>query len=450
MASNARGTSDTAEGMPTKRLFIDTLVRDIDLAASIVDLIDNSIDGAKRIKPQQNFQNLWVNITLNGQEFVVADNCGGIDLEIARKYAFRFGRDENYKGEVKNSVGHFGVGMKRTLFKIAQKFTVASVTKTTKFQLVLDVSQWEKEKEWDFPLTHVEKSSVKPNKAVGTFIEANKLRPDAAEQFALTKFVNEVRERVRRAHSRAISKGIKIDFNGETLTAEDFFLRKSAQIKPLQLVGEVAAERNRGKVKYRILAGVDDRSSSLSGWYVFCNDRLLLWADQSAMTGWGEAPAPKFHQQFNYFRGYVFLDSKDAGVLPWNTTKTGVSEDSEIYAQVRPIMRDATRKVIDFLNELRKEEVAHENNTIAETPLHDHLKNTKRLSVTDSDTFKESAKFVWPKSAVKRPAGTKERRITYKVPLAEFEAVKGALNASSPEEVGLDTFKYYYSVEIEG
>lgn len=450
MASTTRDVSSTAQGMPTKRLFIDTLVRDIDLAASIVDLIDNSIDGAKRVKPREKFTGLWVKITLNARQFVVEDNCGGIDLDIAQKYAFRFGRDDDYKGEVKHSVGHFGVGMKRTLFKIAQSFTVSSVTQFTKFQLVLDVDQWEKEKDWDFKLTHVVKSAAKPNSTVGTVIEVTQFRPEAAEQFAITRFVNEVRERIRRAHSHAISQGLKIEFNGEELTAEDFWLKKSGQIKPLQMTGELAVEGSREKVKYRLVAGVDERDSDLAGWYVFCNDRLLLWADQSAVTGWGEKPAPKFHQQFNYFRGYAYLDAKDAGLLPWNTTKTGISEDSDVYMRVHTLMRDATRSVIDFLNELRKEEVAHSDGTIDETPLHDYLKATKRLAVSDPAAFKDSAKFVWPVGAVKRPAGAKERRISYTVPVAEFDAVKRALEVTSPEDVGLETFKYFYSLEIEG
>lgn len=436
--------------MPTKRLFIDTLVRDIDLAASIVDLIDNSIDGAKRVKPSEKFTGLWVKITLNARQFVVEDNCGGIALEIAQKYAFRFGRDDSHQGEVKHSVGHFGVGMKRTLFKIARSFTISSVTRSTKFQLVLDVDRWEKEKDWDFKLTHVVKSAVKPNSPVGTFIEVTQFRPEAAEHFAISRFVNEVRERIRRAHSHAISQGLKIEFNGETLTAEDFWLSKSGQIKPMQLTGELPVDESREKVKYRIIAGVDERDSGLAGWYVFCNDRLLLWADQSDITGWGLSPAPKFHQQFNYFRGYAYLDAKDAGLLPWNTTKTGISEDSDVYMRIQALMRDAARSVIDFLNELRKEEVAHSDGNIDETPLHDYLKATKRAAASDPTAFKDSAKFTWPSGAVIRPAGAKERRISYKVPVTDFDAVKRALEVTSPEEVGLETFRYFHSVEVEG
>jgi hypothetical protein len=40
---------------------------------------------------------------------------------------------------------------------------------------------------------------------------------------------------------------------------------------------------------------------------------------------------PKFHGQFARFRGYVFLDAEDASLLPWNTTKTGVDTDTDVW-----------------------------------------------------------------------------------------------------------------------
>lgn len=447
--ATAKQVAPTALGMPTKRLFIDTLVRDIDLAASIVDLIDNSIDGAKRVRPKEKFAGLWVKITLTSDQFIVEDNCGGIDLETAKKYAFRFGRDDKYEGEVKHSVGHFGVGMKRTLFKVAEKFTVSSVTKLTKFQLVLDVKQWEKRKDWDFPLSHVVKSS-KPNANVGTTIEVSLLRQEAADQFLLVNFVNEVRERIRRAHSQAIARGLRIEFNGVALTGADFCIKMSRQIKPFKLEGEMPVDGSKEKVRFRLLAGVDERDSDLAGWYVFCNDRLVLWADQSHITGWGEAPAQKFHQQFNHFRGYAYLDAKDAGLLPWNTTKTGMSEDSDVHLRLKGHMSDAIRSVTDFLNELRKEEVWRKENTIDETPLQDAVDEAESKSASDLELFTTcKEKFVWPSKAAKRPVGEKERRVSYKVPEQKLQQVMRALDVSRIEDAGLATFDFYYSAEIE-
>ena len=39
------------EATPEKRFFVSMLVKDIELIPAIVDLVDNSIDGAKRLRP---------------------------------------------------------------------------------------------------------------------------------------------------------------------------------------------------------------------------------------------------------------------------------------------------------------------------------------------------------------------------------------------------------------
>ena len=94
------------QGNPTKAFFIEMITRDISIKDAILDLLDNSIDGANAIKPNS-YKGLYIDITINGKEFVVKDNCGGFSLEIAKRYAFRFGRPEE---EIlpNGTVGRFG------------------------------------------------------------------------------------------------------------------------------------------------------------------------------------------------------------------------------------------------------------------------------------------------------------------------------------------------------
>ena len=68
------------EGNPTKKFFIEMITRDISIEDAIIDLLDNSIDGANRINPE-NYTDLWINLTINDKEFVIQDNCGGFSLE---------------------------------------------------------------------------------------------------------------------------------------------------------------------------------------------------------------------------------------------------------------------------------------------------------------------------------------------------------------------------------
>ena len=82
----------TVNANPTKEFFISMLTRDIDIKAAILELIDNSIDGAKRLRPEGDYRNLYIKIDFDKDHFLIQDNCGGMGIDIATEYAFRFGR----------------------------------------------------------------------------------------------------------------------------------------------------------------------------------------------------------------------------------------------------------------------------------------------------------------------------------------------------------------------
>lgn len=434
---------------PTKRLFIDTLVRDVDLVSAIVDLVDNCVDGARRLRPNTDFAGLAVFMSIGPDRFKLQDNCGGIPLEVAKTYAFRFGRGEKHVGAVSHSVGHFGVGMKRTLFKIAEKFTVHSVTSTDQFTLHLDVDSWKKSAPWEFTLTDVARSDQPVNRPVGTSIEIGKIKPEISDQFAIELFQKEVRERIRIAHSWAMHRGLRIFFNDSELTPEDLTIKISSQIQPIVRRGEFKLKD--GVVTYSIVAGVGEKSSvrdtDLSGWYVFCNGRLLLRADQSPQTGWGVKPAPAFHQQFSWFRGYLFLDSDNPGLLPWNTTKTGISEDSDVYRKVKSQMSDIIFDVTRFLNNVRVEEKSFDRGDITTQPLLSAIERADDEPITSrTKELPLREKFAYPVKQQKIGAVVRERRVSYTVPAEKLQAVMESIGAKTPAEAGLKTFEYYHDL----
>jgi DNA topoisomerase VI subunit B len=129
---------NTVNASPTKEFFITMSVRDIELVDAVADLVDNCVDGARRIRPAGNFTGLWVRIEVSNRHFRIADNCGGISVDIARNYAFRFGRPKEFKPS-KHSIGQFGIGMKRALFKIGKEFVVDSSTASSRFVLTVNV-----------------------------------------------------------------------------------------------------------------------------------------------------------------------------------------------------------------------------------------------------------------------------------------------------------------------
>lgn len=178
------------------------------------------------------------------------------------------------------------------------------------------------------------------------------------------------------------------------------------------------------------------RTQSRAGWYLFCNDRLLLAADKTALTGWGSAAAA-YHPQYRLFRGYAFLRSEDSSLLPWNTTKTGVDEDSQVFRSVQREMFAALRMGQAVLNRLKDERQTRE---AEDRPL---LAALSAAAATELKDLPDSDRFVLPPAPRRRRAPTDVKSIQYAVGLSEFQRVAAELGTTSGSEVGRQTFQHF-------
>ena len=452
--------SDTDDGdsefiidaMPTKELFIDMLTRDIALIPAIIDLVDNCADGAKKIKGEGSLLGLWARLEISPQEFRIADNCGGISVQTARDYAFRFGRASGAPS-VKHSVGQFGVGMKRAIFKMGENFRVESTTSTTRFVVEVDVKKWAKLPKWKFEFAELDEAGSYSDEK-GTIISVTSLHQDVADEFGLSTFETELGNELKAKLQDPIARGLAVTLNGIPLNAEPLTMLSDDQLAPVfkQLV-----YKKLGKpVTVKLYCGLGRSSSrneerAEAGWHVFCNGRLILEGDKSAVTGWGEEvedviSIPGFHGQYNHLRGFAYFDSDDPGRLPWNTTKTGLNTDSPVYRAVKLEMMTLMRPVVDFLNRL-KEEKQGKDDPDEMGPLESILEDATPTPIA---TIVTRSSFIAPSAKPKRkPSGPTMQKIQYDAPLDEVLSVKKALKATSWKEVGEKTFRYFYNAEVE-
>lgn len=176
---------------PTKDLFIEMLVKDISLIRSIIDLVDNSLDGAKRLKGDGPYTGLWVRLEITEDQLRIIDNCGGIPVSVARDYAFRFGRPEDMQATTR-SIGQFGVGMKRALFKIGNVFSVRSTAKDSSFFMEVNVSEWKSDKDtWQFKFSDYQENQNNKSEDLGTEIVVTEIhKQDIGREFRQDKFIN--------------------------------------------------------------------------------------------------------------------------------------------------------------------------------------------------------------------------------------------------------------------
>lgn len=444
----------TIDAMPTKELFIAMLTRDVALIPAIIDLADNCTDGARRVKGDGSWSGMDVTIAAKSDKFVISDNCGGMDVDTAQNTAFRFGREAGFVPD-KGEVGRFGVGMKRGLFKMGKHFHIRATTKKTQFDVTIDVDKWACDNVWKFKFDKppVESGNFAAEDR-GTTLTVTKLHAQVAEHFKDDQFIQELREKLTSRLETSLVKGLSVTVNGISLQAHARTLVAGKGFSPARK--KFTVKGNSGKsVTVELLCGVghassDNSARAESGWYVFCNGRMLLEANKEKETGWGvedDESIPAYHPQFNDFRGYAYLDADDAADLPWNTTKTALDTDHSVYRRVRQEMVLLARPVIDYFNK-RKEEI--EARKKAGDSGKGHLEslfdkaNTKPLKA-----FKGNSVFASPPPA-KKPkakASDSEQLISFRVKRGKADAVKESLGATSWPKVGEEVFNYYYNAE---
>ncbi|MBQ7975901.1 MAG: ATP-binding protein [Clostridia bacterium] len=426
---------------PTKEFFISMLTRDIDIKAAILELIDNSIDGAKRLRPEGDYTGLYVNIKYDKDSFCISDNCGGMSIETATQYAFRFGRSNDRPREEKHHfTGVFGIGMKRSLFRMGNYFEVTSATNTESFDLKVDVDEWVKsdETDWSFNLSNEKTGLNNADTDTGTTITVKKLHDGIAKQFDLKYFFSALITHIERYKTIAVENGLQITVNDTPISFSTEQILRSKDIIPYSFSETI------DNVTIKIIAGIAPKGHpENAGWYVYCNGRLVVHADKTNLSIWGEDGVRNYHPSLAFFRGFLFFESTDLDELPWNTTKTSVDASSKYYIFAKVKMKEATLDIIKNSNALSEDNISAD----IEKEMFSN-KNLVYLNTNNISTI-TAKNTLFSLNLPEIKAIEQTTTISFKKPTAMVEKAKKAMQVSTNKDVGLYAFDYYFDRECD-
>jgi hypothetical protein len=368
-------------------------------------------------------------------------------LTDAVKHAFSFGRHTTDAYD-DYSIGVYGIGMKRAVFKLGTDIKIRSTAiedgSQISFAVPINVATWllNDTPPWDFDIVEDD-----PLPEHGVEITVKALTGSAIRSFESPAFVQNLRRTIARDYTLHLNRGLKILINDEPIAGTQIELRQSDEFTPMR--DEYQDELDGEKVAVELIVGMaapppdntdpdeQDDGDRRFGWYIACNGRIVLAADKTPLSGWGSEGWPIWHRQYSGFLGIILFTAANAIALPLTTTKRSVDISSEIYRRARPRMRDVTRKWIDYTN-ARKQAL-------------------EEAKEREAKAAPVSIYAVNKKTAVRLPVLTpkppeKVANIGYAVPLVRLRKLGKALGSINMpyREVGIKSFDYTYDELVGG
>ena len=450
---------DYANAYPRKRFFVEMFTRDVTLADCILDLIDNAIDGLVRTRRLDLGEGLLADTPVRGRTrlptikvdysptgFEIADNCGGISMADARNEAFNFGHSHSFSaGGGEARLGVYGIGLKRAVFKMGREFEVESRTTEDGFRLTLDVDKWlvrdQHPGDWRMPLETAE--PARSLKTAGTRIQVRRLREDVQAVVREDPTLSpRLRDSIGKTYGLLLGKHVDIVLNGEPVAPWALELGVSEEVTPALQRFEFDG------VSALVLAGLsapDARgqwSAESAGWYVACNGRLVVVADQTALAGWATGSLSRFHMgKFRSFRGIALLWASEPLKLPWTTSKRGLNTESPVYLCLRHHMLKVTRPVLDFLNRMYPQDPAEAPHELA------MARSVRPQPLTALKSGGEAPFEAGPK-ARRMPKTT--QTVQYAAQKADLDLVRRHLREPDISNVRIGEYTFQYYLRAEG
>lgn len=447
-------TIRTIEAGPSKRFFVEMLPRDISLEHAVLDLVDNSLDGAIRqridkirLGTTEPYKDLFCELKFSADTFEITDNCGGIPDDRIEA-ALKLGRDDPSLDTDKPTIGMYGIGMKRSIFKIGADSTVISKSNTATIKVNYDKAWMDpKNPKWTLDLDETGPETGDE----GVTIIANELWPNISRTLSSTSFFDDLVKTISRYYAYVIEKGFTIIVNGKKvsplpiefrfdhgLVSPFYYEAKSRNVSIKVIVGLFRKLTKEDEREEAIASNDGLEAGSLkAGITVVCNDRVITYADTTSVTGWGMGNVPRYHPQFRAIAGIMIFESDDARTLPVSTTKGALDLDDGAYVVGLNAAMEGLRTLTQYTNRLKGiEETTDATIDTAEkysvAQVTESLSATAR-SVRNSNGSAKKIAPTLPEPERRNPVG----RIAFTREKVEIEEVAVQLGLPANEKPGI-------------
>ena len=209
------------DASPVKSFFVEMLTRDIELGDAILDLLDNCVDGVLRHNENGSgetpYKGYYAEITFDEDSFSISDNCGGIPRD-RHDYAFRMGKEREDRDNNLSTVGVYGIGMKRAIFKIGKHCSISTHHEGYSYNVKITPKWIAQQEEWELPISE----SFQPDEEDGTEIVIHELNEGIATRLRDEKenFTRELTSKVETHYAFIFNKGFEVKINGKRVKAK--------------------------------------------------------------------------------------------------------------------------------------------------------------------------------------------------------------------------------------
>lgn len=221
---------------PTKAFFIESLTRDLTLEDAILDLVDNSIDGAIQIQafdvsasllhnpPNPQSQRVNIDIAITSQSICISDSAGGIDPNLIADDVFRLGRPP---AQGTSTLGVYGIGLKRAVFKMGRRISVSSWHPEGAFEVQYTPTWLDDDTNWTLPVKPLPK-----RQQYGTTILVEDLYPEISMRVSNPELLKKLQASLSQTYSLFLQRLVSVHLNGVEIRAHDIPLGQSDEITP--------------------------------------------------------------------------------------------------------------------------------------------------------------------------------------------------------------------------